>query len=50
MSTKLIDVHLHRDPYVGKVWDDTVTIMRRVFNPNQVEKFIEYKKSFVELM
>tara|TARA_R100000664_G_C2759098_1_gene148530 strand:- start:984 stop:1823 length:840 start_codon:yes stop_codon:yes gene_type:complete len=50
MSTKLIDVHLHRDPYVGKVWDDTVTIMRRVFKPSQVEKFIEYKKNFVELM
>lgn len=50
MNTKLIDVHLHRDPYVGKVWEDTIKIMNRVFGPAQTEKFIEYKEKFVELM
>ena len=50
MNTKTIDVHLHRDPYIGKVWDDTVTIMSRVFPPDQVEEFIEYKEKFVELI
>jgi len=50
MMTKLIDVHLHRDPYVGKVWEDTVKIMSGVFEQKQVEKFIKYKERFVELM
>ena len=50
MSTKIIDVHLHRDPYKGKVWNDTIAIMQRVFPQNQVEKFIEYKEKFVKIM
>ena len=48
MSTKIIDVHLHRDPYVGQIWEDTVTIMRRVFPKNKVEEFINYKQEFVK--
>lgn len=50
MSTKLIDVHLHRDPYVGQVWEDSMAIMSRVFPPDQVAAFKEYKEKFVELM
>ena len=50
MSTKVIDVHLHRDPYIGEVWEDTVVLMSRVFPPDQVKEFIEYKEKFVELM
>jgi hypothetical protein len=50
MSTKIIDVHLHRDPYVGQVWEDSLTIMSRVFPPDQVAAFKEYKEKFVELM
>ena len=48
MSTKIIDVHLHRDPYVGKVWDDTVQIMRRVFPEDKVQDFIAYKEEFIK--
>jgi len=50
MSDKIIDVHLHRDPYKGKIWDDTVTIMKKVFPKKQVENFIEYKEKFVALL
>ena len=50
MSTKLIDIHLHRDPYVGRVWEDTVTIMRRIFPESKVREFINYKEKFVELI
>lgn len=48
MSTKIIDVHLHRDPYVGQVWDDTVQIMRRVFPEDKVQDFIAYKEEFIK--
>jgi hypothetical protein len=50
MNTKIIDVHLHRDPYVGQVWEDTITIMRRVFPENKVQEFINYKEEFVRLI
>ena len=49
-STKTIDVHLHRDPYVGQVWEDTITIMKSVFDEEQVLKFINYKEKFVSLL
>ena len=50
MSTRLIDVHLHRDPYVGQIWEDTLTIMSTVFPKEQVDIFNEYKKRFVKLL
>tara|TARA_R110000824_G_scaffold99651_1_gene237114 strand:+ start:7357 stop:8208 length:852 start_codon:yes stop_codon:yes gene_type:complete len=50
MSSRLIDVHLHRDPYVGQIWEDTLTIMSTVFPKDQVEAFDEYKKKFVKLL
>lgn len=50
MSTKIIDVHLHRDPYVGRVWEDTVTIMKRVFTNDKVQSFVDYKEKFVKIL
>lgn len=50
MSTKIIDVHLHRDPYVGQVWEDSLKIMSRVFTTTQVAAFKKYKEKFVELI
>jgi hypothetical protein len=46
----LIDVHLHRDPYEDKIWEDTKIIMKQVFTDAEIEIFQDYKEKFVELI
>ncbi len=49
-STKIIDIHIHRRPWEGQVWQDMVTIMRTVFSAEKVEAFIKYRDNFVSLL
>ena len=50
MSTNIIDVHLHRDPYEDKMWNDTKKIMTKVFSPDEIARFEEYKQKFVAML
>jgi len=49
VSSRIIDVHLHRKPYEEEIWRDTKTIMSLVFSREEVDFFEEYKRKFVEL-
>jgi len=50
LSTRIIDVHLHRDPYKDWMWRDIKLIMSTVFSPEEIQCFQEYKEKFVELL
>ena len=50
MSTNVIDVHLHRDPYEDKIWNDTKKIMTKAFSPDEIARFEEYKQKFVAML
>ena len=50
LSSRIIDVHLHRDPYEEKIWNDIKWIMATVFDKDEIGFFEEYKKEFVRLV
>ena len=50
LSTQIIDVHLHRDPYQDEMWNDTKLIMSTVFPPKEIEFYEKYKQNFVKLV
>ena len=50
ISSRVIDVHLHRDPYEDNIWADTKIIMSLVFSKEERESFEKYKQKFVELV
>jgi hypothetical protein len=47
LSTRIIDVHLHRDPYEEDIWKDIKLIMTTTFNKQEIESFEQYKQEFV---
>ena len=49
-STKIIDIHIHRRPWEGQVWEDMLTIMRSVFPKQKIERFIKYRDEFVGML
>ena len=49
-STKIIDIHIHRKPWEGQVWQDLITIMGGVFSKEKINNFIEYRNEFVRLL
>ena len=50
LSSQIIDVHLHRDPYEEEIWKDIKWIMATVFDKDKIDFFEEYKRKFVELV
>lgn len=50
ISSRVIDVHLHRDPYEDEIWKDTKIIMSLVFSKEEIDYFEDYKRKFVELV
>ena len=50
ISSRVIDVHLHRDPYEDEIWRDTKVIMSLVFSKYEIDCFEDYKRKFVELV
>jgi len=50
MSTKTIDVHLHRKPYEEEIWEDVLKISSTVFPSSVIEDFRKYREKFLELM
>lgn len=50
VSSRIIDVHLHREPYDEEIWRDTKTIMSLIFSKKEVEFFENYKTKFVNLL
>ena len=49
-STKIIDIHIHRKPWAGQVWEDLVSIMKDTFTKEKVDSLIQYKEQFVRLL
>ena len=50
ISTRIIDVHLHRKPYEEDFWQDVKMIMTRTFTPEEINYFEEYRSKFIELI
>jgi len=50
LSSRIINVHLHRDPYEDEIWKDTKLIMTTVFSQDEINFFEEYKRKFVSLV
>ncbi len=49
-NTKIIDIHIHRRPWEGQVWEDMLTIMKSTFSAEKVNSFIQYRNEFLELI
>jgi len=50
ITTRIIDVHLHRKPYDEEIWGDVKTIMAQVFTQEQISSFDDYRNNFIGLI
>ena len=50
ISSRVIDVHLHRKPYEEEIWKDIQVIMSLVFTADEIKCFQEYRERFMELV
>jgi hypothetical protein len=50
ISTKIIDIHIHRKPWEGQVWKDMLTIIKSTFSAEKVNTFVQYREEFLKLI
>ena len=50
LSSRIIDVHLHRDPYEHSIWEDIKLIMSTTFKKEEIDFYENYKKEFVRIV
>jgi hypothetical protein len=50
ISSRIIDVHLHRNPYEDELWKDIKIIMSLVFTTDEIKYFQEYRNKFIKLL
>lgn len=50
LSSRIIDVHLGRNPYEDDMWNDIKLIMSTVFSKEEIDLYEKYKQDFVKIV